>query len=313
MIHVTSTALELFGLTLHWYGLIIALGIFLGVLLACRREVGLGLPRETSLDLALIGVPAAIVGARIYFVIFSWEMYAANPISMLYIWEGGLAIYGGIIGALLAGGIYARIKKLSFLRLADLAAPCIALGQAIGRWGNFVNQEAYGPLVQNPALEFFPIAVFIDRIEQWHYATFFYESAWCAVIVAILLILEHRGFFRRSGDTFFSYIFLYALERAFVEGLRTDSLYLGSLRISQVLSIAALICAGTVLFSRSRSGRKMAAGMLAFSLLTALLLISGYPAMALIPALFSLIFAFAMYIKDQSPTNINKKDKAMKS
>lgn len=307
MIHVTSTALELFGLTLHWYGLIIALGICLGVLLACLREVGLGLPRETSLDLALIGVPAAIVGARIYFVIFSWEMYAADPISMLYIWEGGLAIYGGIIGALLAGGIYARIKKLSFLKLADLAAPCIALGQAIGRWGNFVNQEAYGPLVQNPSLQFFPVAVYIDRIEQWHYATFFYESVWCAVIVAILLILERRGLFRRSGDTFFSYVFLYGLERAFVEGLRTDSLYLGPLRISQVLSIAALIYAGVMLFGRSRSGRKMATGMLTCSILTALLLISGYPAMALISALFSLIFALAMYIKDQSPQTSTKR------
>ena len=298
MIRVTSTAFELFGLTIHWYGLIIALGIVLGVMLALAREKRLGLPRETSLDLALIGVPAAIIGARLYFVIFSWDLYASNPLSALYIWEGGMAIYGGIIGAVIAGFIYSRVRKISFLRIADLAAPCLALGQAVGRWGNFINQEAYGRAVENAALQFFPIAVFIDRNQQWHYATFFYESAWCALIVIALLVLENRHLFRRAGDAFFSYIFLYGLERAFVEGLRTDSLYIGSVRVSQALSLVIMLVACVILCLRARRGRKAGFGMFICGLLAAVLLISGYPAAAWIPGVFSPIFALAMYIID---------------
>ena len=189
MISISSTGFSLFGLQIRYYGALIALGIALAIALAARREGRLGLPKDTALDLALIGVPAAIVGARLYYVIFSWDSYASNPISALYLWEGGLAIYGGLLGGLLAGFIYARAKHLPFMALADLAAPSFALGQAIGRWGNFFNQEAYGIAVTNPALQRFPIAVFIQADGQWHCATFFYESAWCALIVP----LRHRA------------------------------------------------------------------------------------------------------------------------
>jgi len=302
LIHVTSTAIELFGLTIHWYGLIIACGIILGVLLALRREKRVGLPKETGLDLALIGVPAAIIGARLYFVIFSWDIYAADPISALYIWEGGMAIYGGIIGAVIAGWAYARVKKLPFLKLADLAAPCIALGQAVGRWGNFVNQEAYGEAVHNAAMQFFPVSVFIERSGQWHYATFFYESAWCALIVITLLTMERKALFRKNGDTFFTYILLYGLERAFVEGLRTDSLYLGSVRVSQALSLGIMLFAALVLFIRAARGKKAGACMLVLCLLTAITLISGRPAIALACAVFALVSALTMYILDSKHT-----------
>ena len=292
------------------YGLIIASGIVLGVMLALLRETRLGLPKETGLDLALIGVPAAILGARLYFVVFSWELYADNPISALYIWEGGMAIYGGIIGAVIAGTVYSRIKKLPFLILADLAAPSIALGQAVGRWGNFVNQEAYGRAVENAALQFFPVSVFIDRTQAWHYAAFFYESLWCALIVVVLLTMERRGLFRKKGDTFFTYIFLYGLERAFVEGLRTDSLMLGPVRVSQALSLAIVLFAAFILFTRSSAGRRFGAGMFILCVMAALLLIAGHTFTALICAALALICAAAMYINDRKIPH-NNKDKAM--
>ena len=253
MFGIQSTGLTLGGLSVRWYGLLIVAGMLLGILLASLRERRLGLPRETAVDLALWGIPAAIVGARLYYVIFSWESYADNPVSALYIWEGGLAIYGGLIGGLAAGLIYARVKRLNFLKLADLAAPSFALGQAVGRWGNFFNQEAYGIPVASERLRFFPVAVRIEADGLWHYATFFYESLWCLVIVLTLLLLERRGRLKRPGDVFFGYVLMYGLERALVEGLRTDSLYLGPVRVSQALS---LIAAGAALIALLRRKRK---------------------------------------------------------
>ena len=247
---VTSTGFTLLGLTIHWYGALIAAGIGLGILLAMHREARLGLPRDTAVDLALIGVPAAIVGARLYYVAFTWEHYAANPLSALCVWEGGLAIYGGLLGGLLAGLLYAKVKRLRFLTLCDLAAPSFALGQAIGRWGNFFNQEAYGAEVSAEWMKRFPIAVFIRADGLWHYATFFYESAWCALIVVFLLTMERRGRFRRPGDVFFTYALLYAIERALVEGLRTDSLYWGPVRVSQVLSVMVIVACSAALLRK---------------------------------------------------------------
>ena len=283
MIQFTPTSLVLFGLTFHWYGVIIATGMALAVALACARERRLGLPKDTALDLALLGIPMAIVCARLYYVVFSWREYAANPIRALYIWEGGMAIYGGIIGGVLAGYLYARRKGLPFLRLADLAAPSIALGQAIGRWGNFVNQEAYGAVATQPWQQRFPISVFIQADSQWHFATFFYESAWCFIIVAALLIAERKKMFHRDGEIFRAYIFLYALERALVEGLRTDSLYLGPFRVSQLLSLAALLTCAATLVARG-SKKEPAVATLVCCVAMAALLLAGRPALALIPA-----------------------------
>ncbi|MGN0802649.1 MAG: prolipoprotein diacylglyceryl transferase [Candidatus Faecivicinus sp.] len=243
MIRISRTAIELFGLSVHWYGVLIVTGIALGAALAMARERWMGLPKDTALDLALVCVPAAIVGARLYFVAFSWDQYAGGPWWRIFaVWEGGMAIYGGVIAGVLAGWLYARAKKLSFWKLTDLVAPCIPLGQAIGRWGNFINQEAHGAQVLNPALQFFPVSVEIGG--AWYYATFFYESVWCFLIVAALLIAERRSRFRRDGDAFCAYVYLYALERGVVEGMRTDSLMLGGLRVSQGLSLLmALIVA----------------------------------------------------------------------
>jgi phosphatidylglycerol:prolipoprotein diacylglycerol transferase len=285
-----STGFSILGLSVRWYGLLIALGIGLGVLLALRRERQFGLPKDTVIDLALCGVPAAIVGARLYYVIFSWADYAADPLSALRVWEGGLAIYGGILGGLLAGLIYARVKGLRFLTLADLVAPSFALGQAVGRWGNFVNQEAYGAVATQAWQQRFPISVFIQADGQWHFATFFYESAWCFIIVAALLIAERRHRFRRDGEIFRAYVFLYAIERALVEGLRTDSLRLGSFRVSQLLSLAALLTCAAIALAQAK--RKTAPAItLALCIAMAALLLSAHPW----PALICAVGAAGMY------------------
>lgn len=255
MISVSRTAIELFGLSIRWYALLIVTGIGLAVWLASAREKRYGLPKDTALDVALLCVPAAIIGARLYYVAFSWQYFAGGPWWRIFaVWEGGLAVYGGLIAAFLTGWLYGRVKKLSFLTLADLAAPCIALGQAIGRWGNFANQEAHGGPVLNDALRFFPVSVQIGG--EWFYATFFYESAWCALIVTALLIAEKKWTNRRRGDIFFGYVFLYGLERAVVEGLRTDSLYFGPVRVSQALSLLAVLAVTIILAVRSDSAPK---------------------------------------------------------
>ena len=288
MIQITATTLTLFGLRLRWYGVIIVFGILCALLLATRRQSRLGLPKDTAVDLVLLGLPAAIVGARLYYVAFAWEVFASNPVSALYIWEGGLAIYGGLIGGVIAGAVYGRVKGLPFLKLADLAAPSFALGQAIGRWGNFLNQEAYGAAARFAWQERFPISVFIAADRQWHYATFFYESAWCAAIVALLLIAERRRRFRRNGDVFTAYVFLYALERALVEGLRTDSLMWGGVRVSQALSLLALLIAATRIWQRGGRNARALAGLGCCVLMAALILF-GHPWFALAAAVGALL------------------------
>ena len=284
------------GLQVHWYGVLIATGIALGVALASAREARLGLPRQTALDLALWCLPAAIIGARLYYVAFSWQAYRDAPIRALYIWEGGMAIYGSILGALLAGFIYSRRKRLPMLRLTDLAAPSFALGQAIGRWGNFVNQEAYGGVAAQAWQRRFPIGVFIQADGQWHYATFFYESAWCLLIVIALLWGEKKRVFKRDGDIFLAYAFLYALERSLVEGLRSDSLYLGPLRVSQLLSLAALLVCAVILLMRSEKKAAPAGALVCCAALAALLL-AGHGLIALPFAAGALVCAGAAAIR----------------
>ena len=252
MIEFDMTGVTLFGFTVRWYGVMIALGVLFGVLIAGKREKRLSLPPDTALNITLIGVPSAIIAARLYYVIFSWEEYAGNPAAIFNIRQGGIAIYGAIIGALISTYIFSRIKRLPFRSLLDLGGPSLAMGQALGRWGNFFNQEAYGELVENASLQVFPYAVHIDALGEWHMATFFYESAWCFLIVIALLLLEKKDFFKKSGDVFFWYGFLYALERGIVEGFRTDSLYWGTVRVSQALSFLIALTVILVFLLRTR-------------------------------------------------------------
>ena len=302
MLEFSRNSVEIFGYSVRYYGILIALGVLLGVVLAMKREKRLGLPPDTVIDLALVCVPAAIVCARLYYVIFEWDMFRGDLLSIFNLRGGGLAIYGGLIGAFGAGAVYCRIKKLSFMKLADMAAPSIALGQAIGRWGNFFNQEAYGVAITSPALQFFPAGVFIQADQTWHCATFFYESAWCLALCIFLLAAHRRGFFRKTGDVIMWYAMLYGLERAIVEGLRTDSLYLGPLRVSQALSILLIFVSALAVYLRP--GRLRAARLAAMLLAAAAAALSLanliYP--ALVMAAIAVVLVCAAYSRtDRSP------------
>lgn len=290
MFQFSRNSLTIAGFPIHYYGMLMALGVLLGVLLAARRERRVGVPLETTLNLALIAVPISVVCARLYYVAFEWDLYRGNLLSILNLRHGGLAIYGAILGGALAGLIYARAKKVRFWALADLAAPSLALGQAIGRWGNFLNEEAYGIAITNPKFQFFPAAVFIRADGLWHAATFFYESIWCFLIVGVLLAAERRRAFRRTGDLFLWYVFLYALERGAVEGLRTDSLYWGSVRVSQLLSLLALFFVAAAFARRAKGGPALRVAAPALSLAAAALVGTGVLGSAS-PAALLLYFA----------------------
>lgn len=256
----TGVLLQIGNFQIRWYGALIAAAMLLGVILAAREAKRLGYSTDDLVDAALVLLPLGVIGARIYFVIFSWDIYANDFWGIFKVWEGGLAIYGGIIGGAIGALLYCKIsKKMRFWDLVDIAIPSVALGQAIGRWGNFFNQEAFGAAVTDPSLQFFPYAVQIQHphvvnvggvitncTEVWHQATFFYESAWLVLVFAVLL-LYRRGRRKPSGNVFFLYLLLYGLERFVVEGMRSDSLYLFTqpfpLRVSQALSLV-MVCVG---------------------------------------------------------------------
>ena len=238
------------GFTVHWYGILIAFSMFVGGIAASRREGRFGLPRDTAVDAALILIPTAVVCARAYYVLFSFDDFRGHPLKIFDIRGGGLAIYGGVAGCVIALFLFARRRRLNGASLLDLFAPCLAMGQAIGRWGNFLNGEAFGPAVTDEALMFFPASVDIGGV--WHLAAFFYESVWCALVACALFALEKRRAFRRPGDEALWYVLLYASERSALEGLRADSLYVGTLRVSQVLSLACLAACLIILCLRAR-------------------------------------------------------------
>lgn len=242
---VVQNLFGIHGLNIAWYGVIIASGMLLGILLATLRAKRRGWKSDLVLDFVFLAVPLAVIGARLYYVAFEWENYAGNLSKIFAINQGGLAIYGAVIGGFLAALIYCRVVKFPFLKLMDLVIPSLILGQVMGRWGNFINQEAFGELITNPALQFFPVAVYIDALGEWHQATFFYES-FCNLILLVVTLLVGRK--RPKDGTLLSMYFIgYGLIRVIVEGLRTDSLYLfAGIRVSQLLS-AILILVGILL------------------------------------------------------------------
>ncbi|MBR4458544.1 MAG: prolipoprotein diacylglyceryl transferase [Clostridia bacterium] len=268
----------IFG-TLPWYSVLVVSGMAVATILAAREGKRICLPKDTFLDLALFLLPCGVVGARLYYVLFSLEQYAANPISALYIWEGGLAIYGGLIAGVAVILIFARRRHLPLLTLLDCIAPGVALAQAIGRWGNFFNQEAYGVAVTNPAFQFFPVCVSVGG--EWHLATFFYESAADACIFLWLWLRRKKR--THPGDTLLGYLLLYGSVRAAVEGLRTDSLYglFAGLRVSQVLSILMVLAVCLVWAARVRRGLRLWLVLPAAALTAAVILAASGASLAL--------------------------------
>jgi len=232
-------AFELFGRAVHWYGIIIVMGIIAGTYIAMINAKHLKYNPDVVLDLCLLAIPFAVIMARLYFVIFTWEAYAQRPIDALKIWEGGLSIHGAVAGGVIAGWIFSHFKKLSFGDLADIAAPGVILGQAIGRWGNFFNQEAYGLPVYNIDWQWFPAAVFIEANQQWHMAAFFYESVWNFLVFAGLMLYRNKR--KSSGEVFLLYMIFYSLGRLVIESVRMDSLFMGPFRAAQIFSVALIV------------------------------------------------------------------------
>ena len=249
-----GVAFNIFGKDIYWYGIIIAVGLILAIVIGVLEARRKGYISDLVIDFMFLAVPLAVIFARLYYVVFQWETFAANPISMLYIWQGGLAIYGAVIGGVIAAGIFCKWKKVPLGDILDVAAPGLILAQGIGRWGNFANQEAFGARVSDPAWQWFPASVFIDRLGEWHMATFFYESVWN--IIAFIIIMFYRKKAKLRGNVFAAYLMLYGFGRLIIESLRTDSLYLiqwatdtsvndavvfNGIRISQLLSLVMVL------------------------------------------------------------------------
>ncbi|MBM7580087.1 phosphatidylglycerol:prolipoprotein diacylglycerol transferase [Jeotgalibacillus terrae] len=254
---IDPVAFSVGPLSVAWYGLIIGTGIVLGYLLANREADRLGMPKDMFADLLIWAVPIAIISARIYYVIFQWDYYSQNPGEIVAIWNGGIAIHGALIGSVATGVVFAKIKNLSFWKIVDIAAPSIILGQMLGRWGNFINQEAHGGEVSRSFLEglFIPdwiinqMYIEVNGSFAYYHPTFLYESVWNFAGLILLLLLRKVNPIR--GEIFLSYVIWYSVGRAFVEGLRTDSLMLTeTIRVAQAISILLVIVAVALILYR---------------------------------------------------------------
>jgi phosphatidylglycerol:prolipoprotein diacylglycerol transferase len=249
-VQIDRVAFSILGKDIYWYGIILALGFLAGSFVASKQYARLGGKEDDALDMLLYAAPTAILCARIYYVVFYLDLYRNSDGSFnwreaIAIWDGGIAVYGSIMGAVLAAYIYCRIRKLSFLTMADAFAFGLPLGQAIGRWGNFVNQEAYGGECTLPWR--MGLTVGNGNTIEVH-PTFLYESLWNLVGLALLFLVirQHRKF---NGMLFCFYLFWYGLGRVWIEGMRTDSLYLFStgIRVSQMVALVCVVAAGGVL------------------------------------------------------------------
>lgn len=251
---IDPVAFELGTLDIRWYGIIISIALLLGTILSIGEAKKQGIEEDFMLDLYIRMIPAAIIGARLYYVIFSWEYYKDNLLMIFSTRSGGIAIHGAVLGGLLISLIFIKRHQISFWKLADIIAPYLILGQAIGRWGNFMNQEAHGGLVSKEFISKFP-----DFIENqmyingnYYHPTFLYESIWNSLVFIVLIVLRRKPYIIK-GDIFSLYIISYSIGRFFIEGMRTDSLMLGTVRIAQLMSVL-LIGLGAFLIYKRHTG-----------------------------------------------------------
>lgn len=228
-----------FGLHITYYGFIIACAMGLGVFIACKNAKKRGLKSDDLIIVACYVLPLAIIGARIYYVLFSLDEFP-NFVSVLKIWDGGLAVYGSVIGGALGVCLYCLIHKRNFFDIADCIAPALILGQAIGRIGCYFAGCCYGVEATNESQQWFPLSVFMSD-GKWHYATFFYESLWNLGVFVILMLLLYVFKIKQRGAVSAGYLILYGIGRAWIEGLRGDSLYIGAIKVSQLLSIILIV------------------------------------------------------------------------
>lgn len=239
---ISSVAFSIGSFSVYWYGIIIGIGFILAVTYCMRQCKYHDVDQDKLMNCVIVGLITAIIGARAYYVIFSWDSFKDEPFRILNIHSGGLAIYGGLIGALAGGLTVAKIQKMKLLPILDIAVRGFLIGQGIGRWGNFMNQEAFGTQTDLP---WRMVSSATGGVGV--HPCFLYESVWCLLGVLVLHIVSKK-FRKFDGQIFYLYLMWYGLERTIVEGLRTDSLYVpfAPIRVSQVLSLLLLI-AGAVL------------------------------------------------------------------
>jgi phosphatidylglycerol:prolipoprotein diacylglycerol transferase len=235
-------AFQLGPISVYWYGIIMATAFIFGSIVATRLAKKEGINPEHIYNMLIWIVPGAILGARTYYVIFELDRYESFY-EMVAVWQGGLAIHGGLIGGTIAGILYVRKQKLGISQMADIVAPSVILGQAIGRWGNFMNQEAHGGPVSEQFISHFPEFIQKQMLinGQYYHPTFLYESLWNLGVFAFLLF--YHGKKKLDGEVALLYLALYSVGRFFIEEMRTDSLMLGPLRVAQVMSLALIIIA----------------------------------------------------------------------
>ncbi|MEK7523637.1 MAG: prolipoprotein diacylglyceryl transferase [Patescibacteria group bacterium] len=254
-----AVAFHLGPLTIHWYGILIGTGVLLcysHVLRECKRR---GINPKAIDDMAFWVVLAGVLGARIYYIIFEWGHFAADPWQVFQIWNGGLAIHGALIGGGLALAYFAWRHKLPWLLYADIISPGVLLAQALGRWGNFFNSEAFGAPTSLPWKLFIPESNRPSGYEEFefYHPTFLYESLWnFAGFVMLIWLARQKKMATRRGMVFFAYIAWYSFGRFFIEGLRMDSLYLGSLRVAQIVSAVSFFFAVYLIFRSKKSSMR---------------------------------------------------------
>lgn len=248
-IEIQRVAFQLFGRSVYWYGIIIACGFLFAAIFCSRQSHHFGIRQDALLDMLLFALPIGIICARIYYVVFNLSLYITEEGQFSWqdaiaIWDGGVAIYGGIIGGTVTCLVFCRVRKIPFLAMADLAVFGLLIGQCIGRWGNFVNQEAFG----GPCTMPWRMGLEVNGQYVMVHPTFLYESLWNAVGFCLLffLIKRLRTF---DGELFLNYLLWYGLGRFWIEGLRTDSLYLfqTGLRVSQVVALLSVLVAVVLL------------------------------------------------------------------
>ncbi len=267
-VKIDSTAFTIFGVPIQWYGLIITFGLLLAMIFGFRNMRRLGIDPDRAIDAVIGGIIGGLVGARVYYVVFNWSQYAGNWKEIVNVRNGGLAIYGGLIGAVLVGGIICKLRKVKLLPMLDIVGVCFLLGQGIGRWGNFTNQEAFGSNTDSL------FGMSGGRIQDWIYDNytakgdltlsadylvhpcFLYESVWC-LLGFILLAAALKKWRKFDGQIFLMYIGWYGMGRFFIEGLRTDSLMLGTLRVSQLVAALCVIASVILLLVMSSRVKRM--------------------------------------------------------
>ncbi|HMM07426.1 MAG TPA: prolipoprotein diacylglyceryl transferase [Clostridiales bacterium] len=243
---MNSVAFTIGSWPIHWYGILISAAFIIGVFLVQFLATKRGYDIDHLWTIFLLLIPCAVVGARLYYVIFSWDtgMYADDPLLIFQTWRGGLAIHGGLLAGILVIFIGCRKYQMDFFGVLDCFAPAVVLGQAIGRWGNYLNGEAYGSVTT------LPWGIHVAADQELHHPTFLYESLWDLLVFILLMALFKKS--KRNGNVVLVYLIAYSVGRFFIEGLRMDSLMIGPLRQAQVLSVVLIVIAGAILLYRNR-------------------------------------------------------------